>query len=91
MVRSPGARARGAEKASRVDALGHENAPSCRTSRWGMTCISPSMPVFQKTAEELLGEESGAIVALDPTNGDILAMASRPGIRSQRVVERIDE
>jgi penicillin-binding protein 2 len=26
----------------------------------------------------LLGEESGAIVALDPTNGDVLAMASRP-------------
>ena len=24
-------------------------------------------------------QESGAIVALDPTNGDILAMASRPG------------
>lgn len=34
---------------------------------------------LQKTAEDLLGVEYGAIVALDPTNGDILAMASRPG------------
>ncbi len=34
---------------------------------------------LQKSAEELLGVEYGAIVALDPTNGDILAMASRPG------------
>jgi penicillin-binding protein 2 len=34
---------------------------------------------LQKVAEDLLGVEYGAIVALDPTNGDILAMASRPG------------
>jgi penicillin-binding protein 2 len=34
---------------------------------------------LQKAAEDLLGVEYGAIVALDPTNGDILAMASRPG------------
>lgn len=34
---------------------------------------------LQKVAEDLLGSESGAIVALDPTNGDIWAMASRPG------------
>ena len=34
---------------------------------------------LQKVAEDLLGHEYGAIVALDPTNGDILAMASRPG------------
>jgi penicillin-binding protein 2 len=34
---------------------------------------------LQKVAEDLLGHEFGAIVALDPTNGDILAMASRPG------------
>ncbi|MDX2251550.1 MAG: penicillin-binding protein 2 [Nitrospira sp.] len=34
---------------------------------------------LQKVAEDLLGPEYGAIVALDPTNGDILAMASRPG------------
>ncbi|MDH5562798.1 MAG: penicillin-binding protein 2 [Nitrospirota bacterium] len=34
---------------------------------------------LQRLAEDLLGEESGAIVALDPWNGDVLALASRPG------------
>ena len=34
---------------------------------------------LQKVAEDLLGNEYGAIVALDPNTGDILAMASRPG------------
>jgi penicillin-binding protein 2 len=34
---------------------------------------------LQKLAESLLGEESGAIVALDPRTGEVLAMASRPG------------
>ncbi|MDH3771230.1 MAG: penicillin-binding protein 2, partial [Nitrospirota bacterium] len=29
--------------------------------------------------EDLLGEEAGAIVALDPWNGDVLALASQPG------------
>ena len=33
----------------------------------------------QKAAEEALGTQDGAIVALDPKNGDVLAMASRPG------------
>jgi penicillin-binding protein 2 len=33
---------------------------------------------LQRLAESLLGEESGAIVALDPANGDVLAMVSRP-------------
>ena len=34
---------------------------------------------LQQLADDLLGEESGSIVALDPWNGDILALASRPG------------
>jgi len=33
----------------------------------------------QKAAEDALGDQPGAIVALDPNNGDVLAMASRPG------------
>src|SRR5438876_1201247 len=33
---------------------------------------------LQRLAESLLGAESGAIVALDPRNGDVLAMASSP-------------
>jgi penicillin-binding protein 2 len=34
---------------------------------------------LQQLADDLLGNESGAIVALDPWNGDILALSSRPG------------
>ena len=34
---------------------------------------------LQRTAEAALGEENGAIVALDPATGAVLAMASNPG------------
>jgi penicillin-binding protein 2 len=34
---------------------------------------------LQRLAEDLLGDESGAIVALDPWNGDVLVLASQPG------------
>ena len=33
----------------------------------------------QRVAEEALGEHRGAVVALDPRNGDVIALASRPG------------
>ncbi|MEK6690799.1 MAG: penicillin-binding protein 2 [Nitrospirota bacterium] len=34
----------------------------------------------QKTAENALGKEAGAIVAIDPNNGGILAFSSRPSL-----------
>jgi penicillin-binding protein 2 len=33
---------------------------------------------LQKIAEQALGEEAGSIVAMDPTNGEILALVSHP-------------
>ncbi|HEY1724920.1 MAG TPA: penicillin-binding protein 2 [Steroidobacteraceae bacterium] len=33
----------------------------------------------QEAAENGLGDRRGAVVALDPTNGDVLALASKPG------------
>jgi penicillin-binding protein 2 len=33
----------------------------------------------QQAAEEGLGEHRGAVVAIDPNNGDVLALASKPG------------
>ncbi|WP_320045144.1 penicillin-binding protein 2 [uncultured Desulfobacter sp.] len=33
---------------------------------------------LQQTAEKMLGENDGAVVALDPSNGDVLVMASSP-------------
>lgn len=34
---------------------------------------------LQQTAENWLGENDGAVVAIDPSNGDVLVMASAPG------------
>jgi len=33
----------------------------------------------QKVAEDALGDHRGAVVAIDPTNGDIIALVSKPG------------
>jgi len=33
----------------------------------------------QRAAEDALGDHRGAVVAIDPTNGDVLALASKPG------------
>lgn len=34
---------------------------------------------LQKAAEDALGTQRGAVVAIDPNNGDVLALTSRPG------------
>ena len=62
-----------------VDALGHEKRMiSVDKPRVGNDVYLTVDFRLQKLAEDLLGEEAGAIVALDPQNGDILALASRP-------------
>ena len=45
---------------------------------------------LQRTAEAALGDENGAIVALDPMTGAVLAMASRPGFDPNLFVSGID-
>ena len=63
-----------------VDALGHTkqsisvNKPGAGDDLYITIDIR-----LQKLAEDLLGSESGAIVALDPLTGEILALASQPG------------
>jgi len=44
----------------------------------------------QQVAEKALGDHRGAVVALNPKNGDVFALASRPGLirRSSRVASR---
>ncbi|MCP9446023.1 MAG: penicillin-binding protein 2 [Nitrospira sp.] len=62
-----------------VDAHGHEKKAVVVEKPQAGNDLYLTIDVrLQKLAEELLGREYGAIVALDPTNGDILAMASRP-------------
>jgi penicillin-binding protein 2 len=44
---------------------------------------------LQKAAEEALGKQMGAIVAMNPQNGEVLAMASRPGFDPNVFSDRI--
>ena len=45
---------------------------------------------LQRTAEAALGDENGAIVALDPVTGAVLAMASTPGFDPNLFANGID-
>ena len=72
-------RGQAGQKSVEVDALGHEKKAAVVEKPQAGNDLYLTVDIrLQKVAEELLGEESGAIVALDPTNGDILAMVSRP-------------
>ena len=42
---------------------------------------------LQKTAEALLGDKTGAVVAMDPNTGDILAMVSKPYFNPNQFVD----
>jgi penicillin-binding protein 2 len=41
---------------------------------------------FQEKVEQILGDRHGAIVAMDPNNGQIVAIASHPGFDSNEIV-----
>ena len=45
---------------------------------------------LQRAAELALGDRTGAIVAMDPRNGDILAMVSRPSFDPNEFAVKID-
>ncbi|HZS11310.1 MAG TPA: penicillin-binding protein 2, partial [Nitrospirales bacterium] len=67
------------QKLMEVDALGHEKRTvEMQRPESGSDLYLTIDIRLQSLAEHLLGEEAGAIVALDVTTGDVLAMASRP-------------
>src|ERR1043165_5154861 len=73
-------RGQAGQKSIEVDAVGHEKRTVVvEEPHAGDNLYLTIDARLQKAAEHLLGEESGAIVALDPRTGDVLAMASRPG------------
>ena len=73
-------RGQAGQKSIEVDAVGHEKRTVVVEQPHAGDNLYLTIDVrLQKVAEHLLGEESGAIVALDPRTGDVLAMASRPG------------
>lgn len=72
-------RGRAGQKAIEVNALGHEKRlVSVEKPTSGDDLYLAIDLRLQRLAEDLLGEESGAIVALDPRSGEVLALASRP-------------
>ncbi|BEV71173.1 penicillin-binding protein 2 [Paludibacterium sp. THUN1379] len=46
---------------------------------------------LQQRAEQLFGERRGALVAIDPQNGEVLAMLSKPGFDPALFVDGIDQ
>lgn len=72
-------RGRAGRKVVEVHARGHEiRTVSVKKPEAGDDLYLTIDVRLQKLAEDLLGEEAGAIIALDPTTGEILALASRP-------------
>ena len=74
------------EKGIEVDAMGHE------IKQLYVKEPVPGNDLFltidldlQKVAEAALGEETGAIVAMDPKTGEILAMASHPAFDTNQL------
>ncbi len=66
-------------KTIEVDARGNERKTLAVAEQTPGNDVYLSLDLrLQRLAESLLGEENGAIVALDPANGDVLAMASSP-------------
>ncbi|MFC2074888.1 penicillin-binding protein 2 [Bdellovibrionota bacterium] len=84
---------------SEVDAFGRRKLPG-EESLVGATIEKPANPGdnlvltidqdLQNTAYEAFGEKIGALVALDPNNGEVLAMVSRPSFDSTEFSRGID-
>lgn len=72
-------RGRAGHKTVEVDAMGHEKRTVAVEKPLAGDDLYLTIDArLQALAEQLLGEESGAIVAIETATGDVLAMASRP-------------
>jgi penicillin-binding protein 2 len=56
----------------------------------GCNLVVSIIPALQKTAEVLLNGKTGAVVAMSPSNGEILVLASSPGFDSNLFARGID-
>jgi penicillin-binding protein 2 len=72
-------RGRTGQKLMEVDAVGHEKSTKLVEKPEAGDDLYLTIDIrLQRLAEQLLGEESGAIVAMDTETGEVLALASRP-------------
>jgi penicillin-binding protein 2 len=53
--------------------------------------VSTLDAALQRKAEELLVDKAGAIIALDPRNGEVLALASKPDFDSNLFIASLDQ
>ena len=73
-------------KSIEVNALGHERrVVGAREPLQGNDLYLTIDLVLQQTAESALGERAGAVVAVDPRTGEVLAMVSHPAIDANRL------
>ena len=73
-------RAEAGARLVRVDVVGYRHEDlAVREPGSGQDIQLTIDPYVQSVAEEVLGDEPGAVVVLDPHNGDVLAMVSVPG------------
>ena len=72
-------RAESGARLVRVDAVGYRHEDlAVRQAGAGKDIRLTIDPFVQQTLEEVLGDEPGSAVVLDPNTGDVLAMASAP-------------
>lgn len=57
----------------------------------GDTLITTLDYETQLAAAKALGDRRGAVVALDPTNGEVLALYSSPGFNANRIIKNVDK
>jgi len=73
-----------------VDALGRETQViAARPATPGMDLVLTLDLQLQQLAEQLLEEHRGSIVAIDPRNGQILALASKPAFDPNAFIPRL--
>ncbi len=74
-----------------VDAGGRAVRTLARTAPVSGNNLTLSIDIeLQRIAEDALGARKGAVVAIDPATGEVLAFASRPGFDPNLFVDGID-
>lgn len=57
----------------------------------GNTVVTTLVPALQQAASEALGTRKGAVVAMDPSTGKVLAMVSKPDYNPNKALEEYEE
>jgi penicillin-binding protein 2 len=74
-----------------IDAAGRAIRPISRTASQPGNNVTLTLDLrLQQVVEAALGERRGAAVALDPSNGAVLAFVSKPGFDPNQFVDGID-